>query len=103
MQLESRRGIPRDVEKLLKLRCVHVNRAINKMNPPKKKALSDVMKAKILPRVCVNLDGVSDWILDLLITYTPMTLHYTPQTIKTHRLLQSQLAVSWQRILTQEL
>jgi hypothetical protein len=70
MQLETSRSIPRDDEKLLKLCCVHVNRTINKLNPPKKKAVSDIIKSKLLSRVCVTLDVVLDWIFDLLITYT---------------------------------
>jgi hypothetical protein len=48
-----------------------------------------------------------DWWLDLLTAYTLTTRDYTLQITDTQTsvlsLLQSTLAVSWQRILTQEL
>jgi hypothetical protein len=48
-----------------------------------------------------------EWWLDLLTTYTLMTHDYTLQTTDTQiivlSLLQSPLAISWQRIIEQEL
>jgi hypothetical protein len=42
---------------------------------------------RILLRVWVTFDGVLDWILDLLPTYTLTTRDYTLQIIITHRLV----------------
>jgi hypothetical protein len=47
MQLESSHWIPRDAEKLLKLCCVRVNRAINKLKPPNKKSITDIYKVTV--------------------------------------------------------
>jgi hypothetical protein len=56
-------SIPRAVEKLLELCCVHVNRAINNENLPRKKAVSDITKTEILP---VEEIIITDTVADLM-------------------------------------
>jgi hypothetical protein len=61
----------------------------------------------VLSRFRATIDGGLDWILDLLTTLThDSQLHFTDHTdtqTSVLSVLQSPLAVPWQRILTQEL